>query len=83
LARHIACSKPDANWQYDVGLVTESFLNQMANEDLTVYDYYLCGPPPMIKAMTAILCERGVDAYQILREEFVASGFPDDGAGSA
>ena len=83
LARHIACSNPDADWQHQVGLVTESFLHQMADEDLTAYDYYLCGPPPMIEAMAAILHDRGVDAYQILREEFVASGVSHDGAGAA
>jgi methane monooxygenase component C len=83
LTRYITCSNPDADWQHDIGLVTESFLQQMAGEDLTTYDYYLCGPPLMIEAMAAILHERGVDSYQILREEFVASGVIDDGAGSA
>ncbi len=83
LACHIACSNPDANWPHDRGLVTESFLKHMDGADLTAHDYYLCGPPPMIEAMTAILREGGVDSYQILREEFVASGLTDEASHSA
>jgi methane monooxygenase component C len=78
LACHLACSSPDAAWPHDRGLVTDSFLQHMANEDLTAYDYYLCGPPQMIEAMAAILRERGVDSYQILREEFIASSLTDE-----
>jgi methane monooxygenase component C len=82
-ACHLACVNPDANWQHETGLVTESFLKQMDGEDLTAYDYYLCGPPPMIAAVSQILQEKGVDPYQIFREEFVASGFTDNGSHAA
>ncbi|HXG21938.1 MAG TPA: FAD-binding oxidoreductase [Methylomirabilota bacterium] len=80
LARHIVCINPDAHWRHEVGLVTESFLQHMAGEDFTAYDYYLCGPPAMIEAASRILHEKGVDSYQIFREEFIASGLADHGS---
>ncbi|MBI3303178.1 MAG: 2Fe-2S iron-sulfur cluster binding domain-containing protein [Deltaproteobacteria bacterium] len=82
-ACHIACVNADASWQHETGFVTDSFLKQMEGEDFTAYDYYLCGPPPMIEAVALILYEKGVDSYQIFREEFVASGFTDDGSHAA
>jgi methane monooxygenase component C len=78
LACHLSCVHPDEQWRHEMGLVTDSFLQQMASEDFNAYDYYLCGPPQMIAAVVRILHERGVDSYQILREEFVASGLTDD-----
>jgi NAD(P)H-flavin reductase len=78
LACHIACVNADASWQHETGFVTDSLLKQMEGEDFTAYDYYLCGPPAMIEAVSQILHEKGVDSYQILREEFVASGLNAD-----
>jgi methane monooxygenase component C len=73
LSCHIACVNPDNSWQHETGLVTDSLLKQMEGEDFTAYDYYLCGPPAMIEAVAQILHQKGVDSYQVLREEFVAS----------
>ena len=74
LTCHIACVNPEASWQHETGLVTDSFLKRMEGEDFTAYDYYLCGPPAMIEAVAQILHKKRVDSYQILREEFVVSG---------
>jgi methane monooxygenase component C len=73
LTCHITCINPDTIWQHETGFVTESFLKRMEGEDFSAYDYYLCGPPAMIEAVAQILHEKGVDSYQVLREEFVAS----------
>jgi uncharacterized protein (TIGR02118 family) len=71
LACYIACINPDTHWRHEVGLVTESFMQHMAGEDFTAYDYYICGPPAMIEAVSRILHEKGVDSYHIFREEFI------------
>lgn len=77
-APYYACVNADETWEGDKGYVTDSILKQMADEDFTKYEFYLCGPPPMVEAVDKILKEKGVDPAQVHREEFA----PSAGTGS-
>ena len=71
---HLALSSPlpDDNWQGHTGfiheVVFEKYLKQHANPDGV--EYYLCGPPMMIKACTRMLEKLGVSQSQIAFDEF-------------
>ncbi|MBN4016283.1 2Fe-2S iron-sulfur cluster binding domain-containing protein [Rhodospirillaceae bacterium AH-315-P19] len=72
-APYFACANADEAWEGDKGYVTDSLLKQMAGEDFTDYEYYLCGPPAMVEAVDKILKEKNVDPSHVHREEFIAS----------
>ena len=71
---HLALSSPlpEDNWTGHVGfiheVVREKFLRGHASPDAA--EYYLCGPPMMIKACTRMLSEMGVPASRIAYDEF-------------
>jgi Na+-transporting NADH:ubiquinone oxidoreductase subunit F len=73
-AFHLALSSPlpEDKWGSHVGfiheVVLENYLREHANP--AAVEYYLCGPPMMIKACTRILAELGVPASQIAYDEF-------------
>ena len=73
-AFHLALSAPLAedNWTGHLGfiheVVLEKYLRDHANPD--VVEYYLCGPPMMIKACTKMLTDLGVPANHIAYDEF-------------
>jgi len=49
-------------------VVLEKYLREHANPEGV--EYYLCGPPMMIKACTRMLAEIGVPAHHIAYDEF-------------
>jgi MocE subfamily Rieske [2Fe-2S] domain protein len=63
---------PEDNWTGHTGfiheVVQETYLNQHPNAGSV--EYYLCGPPMMIKACTRMLGGLGVPAHQIAYDEF-------------
>jgi Na+-transporting NADH:ubiquinone oxidoreductase subunit F len=71
---HVALSSPlpDDNWAGSLGfiheVVLENYLSGHANP--RAVEYYLCGPPMMIKACNKVLAELGVPADQIAYDEF-------------
>jgi Na(+)-translocating NADH:ubiquinone oxidoreductase F subunit len=71
---HVALSEPqpDDNWNGLTGLihdvVRDNFLSK--HRDPTAIEYYLCGPPAMIKAVTLMLKDYGVPQEQIAFDEF-------------
>jgi MocE subfamily Rieske [2Fe-2S] domain protein len=71
---HLALSSPlpEDNWTGYVGFihdtVFENYLAEHANPKAV--EYYLCGPPMMIKACTRMLENFGVSAQQIAYDEF-------------
>jgi Na+-transporting NADH:ubiquinone oxidoreductase subunit F len=71
---HIALSSPlpDDNWTGHTGLIHEVLhVNYLArHSDPTVPEYYLCGPPMMIKACLRLLGEVGVPRQHISYDEF-------------
>jgi Na+-transporting NADH:ubiquinone oxidoreductase subunit F len=71
---HVALSSPlpEDNWTGYTGLIHEVVFQQYLREhpDPLSVEYYLCGPPMMIKAVKKMLAEQGVSANQIAFDEF-------------
>ena len=71
---HLALSAPlpEDNWTGHVGfihdVVADNYLR--AHPDPDAVEYYLCGPPMMIKACTKMLAALGVPTHQIAYDEF-------------
>jgi MocE subfamily Rieske [2Fe-2S] domain protein len=71
---HVALSSPLAEDEWDGAL---GFIHEVVNEkhlrehsNPRAIEYYLCGPPMMIKACTRLLAELNVPADQIAYDEF-------------
>ena len=71
---HLALSSPlpEDNWTSYVGFIHEVVLENhlRGHANPRAVEYYLCGPPMMIKACTRALAELGVPASQIAYDEF-------------
>ncbi|MCS6245789.1 MAG: NADH:ubiquinone reductase (Na(+)-transporting) subunit F [Opitutus sp.] len=73
-AFHLALSSPlpEDAWTGHTGfihdVVLEKYLRAHANPKAV--EYYLCGPPMMIKACVKVLTDLGVPAHQIAYDEF-------------
>jgi CDP-4-dehydro-6-deoxyglucose reductase len=60
--------KEEDNWQGETGFVHESVVRHYP--DLSGYDVYLSGPPPMVKASMDMFYERGLPETQIYSDSF-------------
>ena len=73
-AFHLALSSPlpEDNWTSHLGFIHEVVLEKHLREHANpkAVEYYLCGPPMMIKACTQMLAGLGVPANQIAYDEF-------------
>ena len=71
---HLALSDPlDADgWEGKTGLIHEVVLAQYLKDhpNPKAVEYYLCGPPALITACTAMLTDLGVSDEQIAFDEF-------------
>ncbi|MBV8968091.1 MAG: NADH:ubiquinone reductase (Na(+)-transporting) subunit F, partial [Verrucomicrobia bacterium] len=71
---HIALSNPlpEDNWEGYTGFIHEVVLVNYLNEhpNPKAVEYYLCGPPMMIKAVTKMLAQLGVPSDHIAFDEF-------------
>ena len=71
---HLALSSPlpEDRWSGLVGFIHEVVLEKYLRDHASpaAAEYYLCGPPLMIKACTRMLAELGVPAHQIAYDEF-------------
>jgi len=71
---HLALSSPlpDDNWTGHLGFIHEVVLGQYLREHNKpeTAEYYLCGPPMMIKACTEMLAQLGVPSDHIAYDEF-------------
>ena len=71
---HLALSSPlpEDAWNGPVGFIHQVVLEQYLRNhpDPTVVEYYLCGPPLMIKACTRMLAALGVPPGQVAFDEF-------------
>lgn len=71
---HVALSEPQPgdDWQGPVGFIHqvlyENYLKD--HDDPTEIEYYLCGPPPMIDAVTRTLDDLGVEPEMIAYDKF-------------
>ncbi len=60
--------EPDDNWQGETGLVHEKVVAD--HPDLSSYDVYMSGPPPMIKAGMDLFYAHGLPESQIYSDSF-------------
>ncbi len=71
---HVALSEPQPgdNWQGPVGFIHQVLFDTYlkTHEDPTEIEYYLCGPPPMIDAVTRMLDSLGVEPEMIAFDKF-------------
>jgi MocE subfamily Rieske [2Fe-2S] domain protein len=71
---HLALSSPlpDEGWAGHTGFIHEVLLEEYlkTHAGARSAEYYLCGPPMMIKACTRMLAEIGVPPQQIAYDEF-------------
>jgi Na+-transporting NADH:ubiquinone oxidoreductase subunit NqrF len=71
---HLALSSPlpEDHWTGPTGFIHEIVLeNYLKDHDNPkAVEYYLCGPPMMIKACTKMLASLGVSPEQIAYDEF-------------
>ena len=71
---HLALSSPlpEDAWTGHAGFIHEVVLEQhlRAHANPKAVEYYLCGPPQMIKACNRMLAELGVPPGQIAFDEF-------------
>lgn len=71
---HVALSEPlpEDEWSGHTGFIhavlQREYLEAHANP--TQLEYYLCGPPPMVRAAIKMLTDMGVDRDQIANDEF-------------
>lgn len=74
LSFHLALSSPlpGDRWSGHVGLIHQVVLEQYLRRhpNPCAVEYYLCGPPMMIRACTRMIEELGVAAHQIAFDEF-------------
>lgn len=63
---------PEDNWNGLGGFIHEVVQDQYlaSHPNLKAVEFYLCGPPQMIKACTKMLAELGVERNQIAFDEF-------------
>ncbi|MBX3749028.1 MAG: NADH:ubiquinone reductase (Na(+)-transporting) subunit F [Opitutaceae bacterium] len=63
---------PEDNWTGPTGMIHEVVLEQYLKDhpNPLAVEYYLCGPPMMIKACTKMLAGLGVTPQQIAYDEF-------------
>jgi MocE subfamily Rieske [2Fe-2S] domain protein len=71
---HLALSSPlpEDAWTGDTGFIHEVVLAQYlrGHRSPQMIEYYLCGPPVMIKACTQMLAALGVSATELAYDEF-------------
>ena len=71
---HVALSEPlpEDQWQSHTGFIHEVLKREYldAHPNPRDIEYFLCGPPAMIKAATTMLAKLGVNAAQIAFDEF-------------
>ncbi|MCS6301205.1 MAG: hypothetical protein H2170_14095 [Opitutus sp.] len=73
-AFHLALSSPlpEDAWTGHTGFIHDVVLEKhlRAHANPKAVEYYLCGPPQMIKACVKVLTDLGVPANQIAYDEF-------------
>jgi len=71
---HVALSEPEPgdNWQGATGFIHKTIFDQYLSQHPAPEDceYYLCGPPLMVKAINSMLYNLGVDADSIHYDDF-------------
>ncbi len=64
----LSIPEEDDNWQGEIGFVHESVVQHYP--DLSGYDVYISGPPPMVKAGMELFYKKGLPESQIYSDSF-------------
>lgn len=56
--------------QEETGYITSDILKKYLGQNLNRYDFYLCGPPPMMKSLRTLMETTGVPVEQVRSEKF-------------
>ena len=64
-------SQPPAHWTGERGRITTDLLQRHAPEDLSRWDFFLCGAPAPVDAGITSLAQIGIPAEQVHAERFV------------
>ena len=69
----------DPTWRGDVGRLSRTMVERLV-PDLHEREIFVCGPPPYLESVLALLDEAGVDPRRVHRESFVlgSQGSPAD-----
>jgi ferredoxin-NADP reductase len=67
---HVLSQAP-ADWTGERGRITADLLQRHAPEDLSRWDFFLCGAPTPVDAGTTALSEIGLPPEQVHAERFV------------
>lgn len=62
--------KPHDDWDGEEGLINEDVIHRFLPEDRSKFDYYVCGPEPMMDVAEMTLREAGVPWNQLYAERF-------------
>jgi propane monooxygenase reductase subunit len=67
---------PDGDWDGEVGLITD--VVDRLEDDLSGYEGYLCGPPPMIDASIPVLGAHGLQEARIFYDKFTITATEEE-----
>ncbi len=67
---------PDDDWDGEVGLITD--VVDRLEDDLSGYEGYLCGPPPMIDASIPVLGAHGLQEARIFYDKFTITATEEE-----
>ncbi|MCC5939303.1 MAG: ferric reductase-like transmembrane domain-containing protein [Lunatimonas sp.] len=62
--------EPDQAWQGERGLIDERLIGKNLPEDTHAFDYFICGPEPMMDVAERTLRNQGIPWKQIYAERF-------------
>jgi predicted ferric reductase len=62
--------EPPEGWEGETGLLDRELLERHLPEDREAYEYFICGPKPMMDIAEASLLEMGIRQRRILSERF-------------
>lgn len=61
---------PPPGWPGEVGFVDRNLLDRHLPERIIHWEFFICGPDPMMDAVTEVLLDLGIDSAQIHTERF-------------
>lgn len=62
--------EPDEDWKGEKGLISPEILEKHLPENPDAFDYYICGPAPMMDIAEMTLRNKGIDWRNIYAERF-------------
>lgn len=66
---HVLDSPPE-DWQGEKGFITQEVLRRHIPGDLSTYEYFICGPDPMMDAVETALLKMGAPWKRVFSERF-------------